>query len=176
MADDPTIPDDAIIWRYVVPQWIVRGKDGEGSLPSPGAFEDSSDGDPMSAILASKDRDPATAVPKASPDAGVVAFTAGFLRGLGLESERAVSSPSVRCMRSCRPFCSGCPGSMRSGWIPSFIHQTDSSLSPPMPAVANGGPLSERMRNGRPYSRNARSKWTFACAVSGRSTDSHLSR
>jgi hypothetical protein len=89
MADDPTIPDDAVIWRYVVPQWIVPGKDGQRSLPSTGAFEDSSDGDPMSAILASKDRDPATAVPKTSPDAGVVAFTAGFLRGLGLELERA---------------------------------------------------------------------------------------
>jgi hypothetical protein len=37
---------------------------------------------------------------------------------------------SVECMRSCRPFCSGCPGRMRSMPTPSRRHQTDSLLSP----------------------------------------------
>jgi len=46
MPDDPTISDTAIIWRYVSPQQTVLGKDGEGVLPSTGAFDDSSDGDP----------------------------------------------------------------------------------------------------------------------------------
>jgi hypothetical protein len=36
----------------------------------------------------------------------------------------AVASFSVRCIRSCRPFCSGCPGSIRSGTMPNFIHHT----------------------------------------------------
>jgi hypothetical protein len=34
-----------------------------------------------------------------------------------------VSSRSVRCMRSWRPFCSGWPGSIRSGRMPSLTHQ-----------------------------------------------------
>ncbi len=88
MRDDPTIRGDAVIWRYVVPQWIVTGKDGQGVLPSTGAFNDSSDGSSMSAILASPGRDPATAIPKGCPAAGVVAFTARFLRELGLQLER----------------------------------------------------------------------------------------
>jgi hypothetical protein len=89
MPDDPTIPDDAIVWRFVSPHQIVAGADGEGVQPSTGAFDDSSDGDPMSAVLASQGRDPASVIPKTCPGAGVVAFTARGLRSLGLELERA---------------------------------------------------------------------------------------
>ncbi len=89
MPDDATIPDDAIVWRFVSPHQIVTGKDGEGVQPSTGAFDDSSDGDPMSAVLASEGRDAASIVPTTCPGAGVVAFTAGYLRSLGLELERA---------------------------------------------------------------------------------------
>ena len=32
----------------------------------------------------------------------------------------------VRCMRSCRAFCCGWPGLMRSIVVPSLSHQTDS--------------------------------------------------
>ena len=32
----------------------------------------------------------------------------------------------VLCMRSCRPFCCGRPGSINSGITPSRIHQADS--------------------------------------------------
>jgi hypothetical protein len=88
MPDDPTIPDDATIWRYVVPQWVVIGDDGVGVRPSSGAFDDSSDG-PMSAILATEGRDPASAIPATCPGAGMVAFTAGALRALGMTLERA---------------------------------------------------------------------------------------
>jgi len=88
MPDDSTIPDDAVVWRYVIPQWIVPGDDGNGFRPSTAAFDDSSDGDPMSAILATPGRDPRTAVPATCPDAGVVAFSAGFLREVGMELER----------------------------------------------------------------------------------------
>jgi hypothetical protein len=89
MPDDPTIPDAAIVWRYVVGTWVVAGKDGQGSRPSSGAFEDSSD-DPMSAVLASPNRDPATAMPERhrGTGAGVVLFEARFLRSLGLQLER----------------------------------------------------------------------------------------
>ena len=37
------------------------------------------------------------------------------------------SSLSVRCMRSCRPFCWGLPGSMSSGVMPREIHQSCNS-------------------------------------------------
>lgn len=89
MPDDPTIPDEAIVWRYVPSVQIVDGDDGEGLRPSTGAFNDSSDGDPMSAILATEGREPATAIPQSCAGAGVVAFTAAFLRSLGLDLERA---------------------------------------------------------------------------------------
>src|SRR5579871_4048659 len=36
------------------------------------------------------------------------------------------SSFKVRCMRSCRPFCCGWPGLMRSMAMPSLSHQTES--------------------------------------------------
>lgn len=61
-------------------------------------------------------------------------------------------------MRSCRPFCWGEAGSIRSGRIPRRTHQTESGESRPRAWVAKGTPLSERMRVGRPYSWNARRK------------------
>ena len=65
---------------------------------------------------------------------------------------------SVRCMRSCRPFCWGFPGLMRSRRIPRRSHHTESLLSPNSAhALAKGTPLSVRMALGRPKSLNARS-------------------
>ena len=40
---------------------------------------------------------------------------------------RVHSRLSVRCMRSCRPFCCGEAGSMKSGRMPRRIHQTESA-------------------------------------------------
>ena len=69
----------------------------------------------------------------------------------------AMSALRVLWSRSRRPFCSGCPGSMRSGMMPSVIHHADSGERLPMPTPVNGGPLSVRMTRGRPYSLKARS-------------------
>src|SRR5436309_10639763 len=69
----------------------------------------------------------------------------------------AVSCNKVRCMRSCRPFCCGLPGAMRSGTTPALISLIDSFDNPPAPREANGDPLSERRYCGRPNSRNAAS-------------------
>src|SRR5688572_20636982 len=41
--------------------------------------------------------------------------------------------------------------------MPSFSHQTESLVSPPVLVEANGGPLSERNADGSPNSRNAES-------------------
>ncbi len=47
---------------------------------------------------------------------------------------------------------------MRSGTMPSRIHQTDKRDSRPKPVLAKGPRLSLRIRSGNPYSANARSK------------------
>ncbi len=63
---------------------------------------------------------------------------------------RVASRLSVLCMRSCRPFCSGCAGSISSGRMPSRTHQTENVESRPSALEANGWPLSVRIRSGRP--------------------------
>src|SRR5712692_3021951 len=65
-----------------------------------------------------------------------------------------------------RPFCSGLPGATRSGHTPALITLTASRDSPAAPVEAKGGPLSERSRTGRPYSRNAASSTGQTCSVS----------
>ena len=57
---------------------------------------------------------------------------------------------NVKCIRSWRPFCSGCPGSIRSGTIPTNKKNTDSLLSPASPRDAKGVPLSVRITFGSP--------------------------
>ena len=83
---------------------------------------------------------------------------------------------SVRCMRSCRPFCSGWPAAMRRGTMPSLIHQTASRDNPATAQEANGGPLSVRIADGMPYSRNAASKMACTRSVSLFSTAWQRSR
>jgi len=63
----------------------------------------------------------------------------------------------VLCMRSCRSFCWGWPGIMRTGVMPSLIHHTDSRLKPPAASEAKGGPLSESTTCGKQHSRKSRS-------------------
>jgi hypothetical protein len=43
-----------------------------------------------------------------------------------------------RCIRSWRPFSSGCPFLIRSGLMPSLISQTARRLNPAMPVPAKG--------------------------------------
>jgi hypothetical protein len=75
---------------------------------------------------------------------------------------RVVSAFSVRCIRSCRPFCSGWPGSISSGRMPHRTHHADSVDKHANVFVANSTPLSLRMRLGSPYSWNSRVKTGFA--------------
>ena len=48
------------------------------------------------------------------------------LDGLLMPGGLVVSFLRVRCMRSWRPFCCGCPGLMRSMAMPRRSHQTES--------------------------------------------------
>src|SRR5437764_7648890 len=68
---------------------------------------------------------------------------------------RVVSAFSVRCIRSWRPFCAGRPGSISSGRMPRRTHHADSVDKRAKVFVANGTPLSERIRFGSPYSWNS---------------------
>ena len=101
---------------------------------------------------------------------------AALLRGAIRAGGRVASALSVLCMRSCRPFCSGCPGSMSSGRMPRRIHQT-----------LNGEQARERRRReghavvaaeprGRPYVRKSRSKTGRASAVRTDVSARHASR
>src|SRR5947208_10966639 len=51
-------------------------------------------------------------------------------------------------MRSWAPFCSGCPGTIRSTLMPSRIHQSDSRESRARPGEPKGLPLSDRIASG----------------------------
>ena len=77
-------------------------------------------------------------------------------------SSRTLSTPAnhafkLRCMRSCRPFCSGCPGLVRSTRMPKSMNCLDKRLNPPRLRAAKGAPLSLRMLQGMPFSANSRS-------------------
>jgi len=50
--DDPSIRDDAALWRIIHPLWIVRDDNERGWRISSGAFDDSTDGSPLSVLLA----------------------------------------------------------------------------------------------------------------------------
>lgn len=49
--DDPTIADDAQLWRRIPPWHIVDDKNVGGKRISKAAFEDHPDGSPMSVVL-----------------------------------------------------------------------------------------------------------------------------
>ncbi len=80
--DDPTIPDDAVLWRRVPPNFYVPDERLGRSRPSSMAFENSRDGSPMSVVLASEARS-VEAVLQGHEGYGLVAITAGLARACG---------------------------------------------------------------------------------------------
>ncbi|MCC6809530.1 MAG: hypothetical protein IT381_19025 [Deltaproteobacteria bacterium] len=88
LRDDSTILDSDIIWRRVAPHQIVQLDQNLGrSRASTGAFDDSSDGTPMSACLARivlQRGESAEVALQPFPGFCMVWFTAGFVRSLGL--------------------------------------------------------------------------------------------
>lgn len=98
----------------------------------------------------------------------LAAATGGFFkRQLGRRIGR-LAKDIAALARSNRPFCCGLPGAIRSGITPALITFTESFDRPPAPQDANGGPLSERSRCGRPNSRNAASRTGQTCSASQR--------
>lgn len=78
-TDDPTILDDAELWRRI-PPWHVVSDENIGDIrPSSAAFEDDPNGEPMSAYLADECKDPHIALAD-HESFGLVAITAGLAR------------------------------------------------------------------------------------------------
>jgi hypothetical protein len=98
---------------------------------------------------------PGTWVTKQTGNIGntlIVPFAIGRARSscVNAPTTRSVDADStrtetVRCMRSWAPFCSGCPGTIRSTLMPSGIHQSDSRESRARPGEPKGLPLSDRI-------------------------------
>lgn len=87
---------------------------------------------------------------------GAEAREASVLRRRGGRGRPRGGSFEDRVKLFVRPVCSGWPGAIRSGTMPSRIHHTAKDESRPRPGPPNGGPLSLRMRSGNPYSAKAR--------------------
>ena len=85
--DDLTVPNDAVLWRRIPPRHLVDDQNQGGVRPSSAAFEDSPDGSPMSAALASGCGG-AQDVLTGHEGFGLVAFSAGFIREQGLRIVR----------------------------------------------------------------------------------------
>jgi hypothetical protein len=96
-SDDPSIPDDAILWRFIRPEHVVFDKKLESVRPKSLCFTDSSDGSPMSALIAERVADSGRNARDLLVDrwAGcyIVSFAVGFIRnelGLGVTAHPPV--------------------------------------------------------------------------------------
>jgi hypothetical protein len=77
--DDPTIADDAELWRRIPPWHIILDENIGDIRPSSAAFEDDPDGAPMSAYLGNECKDPQIAL-AGHEGFGLVAITAKMAR------------------------------------------------------------------------------------------------
>jgi hypothetical protein len=77
--DDPTIPDDADLWRRI-PRWHLVNDESIGQIrPSSAAFEDHPDGSPMSVVLGAESRG-AESVLAGYPGFALASIKAGLAR------------------------------------------------------------------------------------------------
>jgi hypothetical protein len=82
-TDDPTIPDDAELWRRIPPWHFVDDANLGQIRPSSAAFEDDPSGSPMSVILGGEAGDLQRAL-AGHEGFALVSITAALARGLGL--------------------------------------------------------------------------------------------
>ena len=81
-TDDLTIPDEADLWRRIHPSHIVFDENVGQSRPSSAAFDDSSDGTPMSVLLGQEAGPPENALVDYQGYA-LASFTVGLARACG---------------------------------------------------------------------------------------------
>jgi hypothetical protein len=82
-SDDPTIPNDAELWRRIPPWHFVDDGNLGQIRPSSAAFEDHPDGSPMSVLLAVEAGDPQRAL-AGHQGFALASITAALARRLGL--------------------------------------------------------------------------------------------
>ncbi len=87
-TDDPSIPDEAELWRRVPPDFYTYDERLGRRRPSSGAFDNHRDGSPMSVVLAAESRG-VDAVLAGYAGYGLVAITAGLARACGQGVVRA---------------------------------------------------------------------------------------
>ena len=80
--DDPSISDDAELWRRIPPWHFYRDEKLGRVRPSKAAFEDDGDGSPMSVVLAADAGAPGSALAGHAGFA-LAAITAGLARSCG---------------------------------------------------------------------------------------------
>ncbi len=80
--DDPTVPNDAALWRGVLPSWIHP----DGSRPQSLTFIDGSDAQEVSFFIASETTK--ECLMENGPFVKLAQVTAGFLRSLGYSVAR----------------------------------------------------------------------------------------
>jgi hypothetical protein len=90
-SDDPTIPDDAELWRRIPPWHFVDDGNLGQIRPSSAAFEDHPDGSPMSVLLAVEAGDPQRAL-AGHQGFALASITAALARGAGVRCRKR-SSP-----------------------------------------------------------------------------------
>jgi hypothetical protein len=85
-ADDPTIADEAPIWRRIPPWHVVFDENSRRFRPSSAAFEDHPNGTPMSVLLGEEvlnsGRSPESVL-TAYEDFSLVSFSAQLAREIG---------------------------------------------------------------------------------------------
>ena len=84
-VDDPTISDDAILWRRIPPYWWILDENMGRVRPTSQAFHDDANGGPMSVLLrdvmVSEGRGPEDAL-RGHHGFALASFTAGLARSL----------------------------------------------------------------------------------------------
>ncbi|HEY7617399.1 MAG TPA: hypothetical protein VH744_11395, partial [Terriglobales bacterium] len=89
-VDDSTIPDSALLWRFISPQWYKVDDHGAYRVSS-GAFQDSTESGATSFVLADEVLKSGRSIQDklaGKKDFGLVALSAGTLRELGLNIVR----------------------------------------------------------------------------------------
>ena len=107
--------------------------------------------------------EPPTPVGAAGGRLGVVLAREAVEHTLRLRRLRVLRAVLCVCTRSCRPFCCGALGSVRSSRIPRRSHQTLSADSGASADVANGSPVPLRSGEAerRPQGRQSGAGWRW---------------
>lgn len=80
-GDDPTISDEAELWRRIPPWHVVSDQNSGQRRASSAAFDNDPDGSPMSVVLAAESGGPAAAL-AGHPEYALATITAGLARSL----------------------------------------------------------------------------------------------